>query len=68
MKNRTSVSHEEIQSALAKFRKAGGLITRLPNELSPPRKLVGEKWAAYESLLEIVAADLGLDSLPGNKI
>ena len=68
MKTGNSVTHEEIQSALAKFRKAGGLITRLPNELSPPRKLVGEKWALYESLLEIVAAELGQDSLPWNKI
>ena len=68
MKKRPPVTHEEIQSALAKFRKAGGLITRLPNELSPPRRLVGEKWAVYESLLEIVAAGLGQDSLRWNKI
>ena len=68
MKNVKAVRHEEVQAALAKFRKAGGLITRLPNELSPPRKLVGEKWAAYESLLDIVAADPGQGSLPWNKI
>ena len=68
MKKRTPVTPEEIQSALAKFRKAGGLITKLPNELLPPRRLVGEKWAVYESLLEIVAAGLGQDSLRWNKI
>ncbi len=68
MKNGNPVTHEEIQSALAKFRKAGGLITKLPDEFSPPRRLVGEKWAVYESLVGIVDADLGQDSFRRDKI
>jgi hypothetical protein len=31
MKKQTSITHEEVMQALAQFRKAGGLIRKLPD-------------------------------------
>lgn len=43
------VTQEEISAAIARFRKQGGIIAKLP-EQKARGKLVGEKYEAYESL------------------
>ena len=47
-----AISREEIQQALAKFKREGGLIKKLPDEPTPLHMLVGNKWAMYESPME----------------
>lgn len=47
-RNRTLVTHDDIQRALARFRRQGGTITRLPDEVPPYRSPVGlraESWS-----------------------
>lgn len=43
------VTQEEISAAIQRFRKHGGMIAKLPDQKAQ-RKLVGEKYEAYESL------------------
>ena len=49
-KNQKQVTHEEIHKALKKFRKLGGLITRLPDQVTPRNVLIGARWSMYESI------------------
>lgn len=46
----SAVTHEDVQAALRKFEEKGGLIKRLPDEVTPRNSLVGSRWAVYESL------------------
>ena len=46
------VSADEVRKALEKFKSSGGLIQRLPDQPSPKRRMVGGKWAMYETVLE----------------
>ncbi len=46
------ISHDEVQRALSKFQKKGGLITRVPSEGNPRRRLVGSKYASFEAVFE----------------
>ena len=46
------VSAEEVRKALEKFQSNGGLIQKLPDQPSPQRRMVGGKWAMYETVLE----------------
>ena len=53
MKNRNSqavVTEQEVQQALQKFKKQGGLIKKLPDEIVPAHNLVGSRWAMYETI------------------
>jgi hypothetical protein len=45
-----SITHEDVQRAIERFKAQGGLIKRLPDEVVPPRTLVGTKWAEYEPI------------------
>ena len=56
-KNRKGISRDEIQRALNKFKKGGGLITQLPDQVAPRRNQVGGKWAAYETVSDVTSAD-----------
>lgn len=49
-KKGAAVTHEEIAAAIAKFRREGGLIKRLPDEVTPINTAVGGKWSMYESI------------------
>ena len=46
------VSHEEVQRAIKKFQENGGLITQVPTEGNPRRRLVGSKYASFEAVFE----------------
>ena len=52
MKKKSIVTEEEIQQALDKFKKRGGLIKKLPAEVTPRNTLVGAKWGMYEPILD----------------
>ncbi len=43
-----TITEEEVQAALNKFLRAGGLIKRLPNQVVPRNTLVGARWGMYE--------------------
>ena len=47
-KNQKSISDQEIQKALKKFKEKGGLIRKLPSEIVPRSALVGAKFGIYE--------------------
>ena len=47
-----TISQDEVQKALQRFQKEGGLITQLPDQIVPPRTRVGGKFAAYESVTD----------------
>ncbi len=61
MKNRKSISEEEIQKALRKFLREGGLIKHLPDEVVPANTMVGSKWGMYELVTD--TTNVGTDSL-----
>ena len=43
---------QDRQKALQRFKKRGGLITQLPDQVVPPRNRVGGKFAVYESVTD----------------
>lgn len=63
MKSQKAVITEaQVQQALEKFKKQGGLIRKLPDEVVPPHNLVGAKWAMYETIQDsgnATGGDLG---------
>ena len=51
MRKKTSkviITESEVQEALRKFKKSGGLIRKLPSEISPRNFVVGGKYSAFE--------------------
>jgi hypothetical protein len=44
------LSHPDITKALLKFKKQGGLIKRLPDQVVPKGVMVGGKFGVYESV------------------
>ena len=52
MKTNKTITKEEIQEALRRFKADGGLIRKLPSEIVPPALLVGKKYGRYENLME----------------
>ncbi len=48
MKNKKTITEEEVQQALNKFVKDGGLIKQLPDQVTPINTLVGARWGVYE--------------------
>lgn len=51
-KQKQEISPEEISKALKKFQEKGGLITKLPDEITPRHSMVGGKWAMFETVNE----------------
>ena len=52
MKNRQSVTELDVQKAIGKFLREGGLIKHLPDEVVPRNLLVGQKWGMYETVMD----------------
>jgi hypothetical protein len=48
--NKPVITEAEIQQALQKFQKRGGLIKKLPDEVVPTHNMVGARWAVYETV------------------
>jgi hypothetical protein len=49
--NRQKISQDEVQLAIQKFLKHGGLIVKLPDQAVRQRKTIGEdKYQIYEAL------------------
>ena len=48
MKNKRSITEEDIHRALKKFVNDGGLIKQLPDQVAPRNNLVGARWGVYE--------------------
>ena len=48
MKNKKLITEEDVQNALHKFVKDGGLIKHLPDQVTPGNTLVGARWGVYE--------------------
>ena len=44
------LSHVDITKALQKFKKEGGLIQKLPDQVVPKGVMVGGKFGVYESV------------------
>lgn len=57
-----SITHEDIQQALAAFRRRGGTITRLPDQVQPAAAPVGARWQAWE--VDLAALGLAEDNAP----
>jgi hypothetical protein len=47
--SKPTISHEELQAAIRKFQKTGGIIQKLPDQKSYSHQGVGVKWANTES-------------------
>ena len=47
--SKPTISHEELQAAIRKFQKTGGIIQKLPDQKSYTHQGVGVKWANAES-------------------
>ena len=43
-----TITEEQVREAIRKFEGAGGLITKLPDEGTPGRSLVGANWASFD--------------------
>ncbi len=50
MKTNKVITEEDVQKALQKFVKEGGLIKKLPDEVVSKNVLVGAKFAIYEQV------------------
>ena len=50
MKTNKVITEEDIQKALQKFVKDGGLIKKLPDEVISKNPLVGAKFGIYEQV------------------
>jgi hypothetical protein len=60
MKNKkTAISHTDVSKAIQKFKRQGGLIRRLPDQVLPKGMLVGGKFAMYETIFEPNTAGSG---------
>ena len=55
MKKKNAITEEDIQKALGKFVKDGGLIKQLPDQVTPVNRLVGARWGAYEIVSDTVS-------------
>ena len=55
-KQKVVISVEEIAKALKKFQEEGGLITKLPDEITPRQALVGAKWGMFEMVKDTSGA------------
>ena len=55
-KQKVEISVEEIAKALKKFQEEGGLITKLPDEITPRQALVGAKWGMFEMVKDTTGA------------
>ena len=52
----TMVSHEDVQRAVQRFLKDGGIIVRLPEQQGAERPMVGgEKYQDFETLNNLVS-------------
>ena len=56
---KTTISHTDITKAIQKFKKEGGLIKRLPEQVVPKGILVGGKFGMFESIFEPNTAGSG---------
>ena len=50
-KSKVVINQEDISSALKLFKVKGGLIKRLPDQITPQRRLVEAKWNNSELML-----------------
>jgi hypothetical protein len=57
------LSHVDITKALQKFKKQGGLIKKLPDQVVPKGVMVGGKFGIYES---VFGERTGTGSASGN--
>ncbi len=51
-RNTNTITHDQVKEALKRFQQDGGLLKRLPDQVTPVRQLVGGKWASLESLID----------------
>ena len=47
---KTPITHDDLQRAIRKFVKNGGMIHKLPPQVAPSRLPVGGQWAAFEPM------------------
>jgi len=62
MKSRQPITESDIQKAIGKFLREGGLIKHLPDEIVPSHTLVGQKWGMYETVLDSSVGSMDLGS------
>lgn len=56
---KTMLSHTDVAKAIQKFKKEGGLIKRLPDQVVPKGVMVGGKFSMFESVFEPSTAGSG---------
>jgi len=54
-----TITEEDVQAALGKFLRAGGLIRHLPDQVVPRNTLVGARWGMYEIVSDTTVASSG---------
>ena len=52
MKKKQLVTEEDVQLAIQKFVRDGGLIQQLPDQVAPRNLMVGARWGIYEPVME----------------
>lgn len=59
MREKKTITEEDVRAALKKFLRAGGLIKRLPDQVVPRNTLVGARWGMYEIISDttVVGSD-----------
>lgn len=54
-KKKQTITHEEVQEALKRFVRGGGMIDKLPDQKSSRSEFVGnEKYETYETLSSLL--------------
>lgn len=65
-RKQVTITHEDVQHAMRKFLDQGGLVKRLPDEVTPRGGRVGVQHAVYEDVVEGFSYDAGSESAAGN--
>lgn len=47
-----NITQAELDDAIRRFRAAGGLVQKLPDQPDPLRNQVGGRWGMYEPVME----------------
>jgi len=59
-----SISTADISKAIQKFKKSGGLIKQLPDQIVPRGVMVGGKFSMYEIIIDPATAGAGGGATP----
>ena len=53
-RKKEAITRDQVREAIKRFKKNGGLASKLPDQVTPSRNLVGAKFGALETVISRV--------------